>query len=170
MRRPAADVAGQTFRKGLGAGSGRIYGDFLPERRARVDPANPQWPDRDRFVRSKGHACPVWYSALAERGYFDKKHLATLRRLGSMLQGHPDMHKCPGIDMSAGSLGQGISAGLGMALAGKLMKKDHSTIVHGVNKVRQKLLDDMSKMADDGNAFLVNYPDQSVTHTDLSAA
>jgi transketolase len=91
----------------------------------RIDPANPQWPDRDRFILSKGHACPAWYSALAERGYFDKKHLSTLRRLGSMLQGHPDMHKCPGIDMSAGSLGQGISAGLGMALAGRLMKKDY---------------------------------------------
>ncbi len=91
----------------------------------RIDPANPRWPDRDRFVLSKGHACPVWYSALAERGYFDKKHLATLRRMGSILQGHPDMHKCPGIDMTVGSLGQGISAGLGMALAGKLRKKDY---------------------------------------------
>ena len=91
----------------------------------RIDPANPQWPDRDRFVLSKGHACPVWYAALAERGYFDKKHLATLRRLGSILQGHPDMHKCPGIDMTVGSLGQGISVGLGMALAGKLRQKDY---------------------------------------------
>jgi len=91
----------------------------------RIDPANPRWPDRDRFVLSKGHACPVWYSALAERGYFDKKHLATLRRMGSILQGHPDMHKCPGIDMTVGSLGQGISAGLGMALAGKLRRKDY---------------------------------------------
>jgi transketolase len=91
----------------------------------RIDPANPQWPDRDRFILSKGHACPAWYSALAERGYFDKKHLSTLRKLGSLLQGHPDMHKCPGIDMSTGSLGQGISAGLGMALAGRLKKKDY---------------------------------------------
>ena len=97
----------------------------------RIDPANPQWPDRDRFILSKGHACPAWYSALAERGYFDKKHLSTLRRLGSMLQGHPDMHKCPGIDMSVGSLGQGISAGLGMALAGKLRKKDYPCVGGG---------------------------------------
>jgi transketolase len=91
----------------------------------RIDPQNPGWPDRDRFILSKGHACPVWYAALAERGYFDKKHLATLRRLGSILQGHPDMHKTPGVDMTVGSLGHGFSAGLGMALAGKLRKKDY---------------------------------------------
>jgi transketolase len=91
----------------------------------RIDPQNPGWPDRDRFILSKGHACPVWYAALAERGYFDKKHLATLRRLGSNLQGHPDMHKTPGVDMTVGSLGHGFSAGLGMALAGKLRKKDY---------------------------------------------
>ncbi|MBT8372610.1 MAG: transketolase, partial [Deltaproteobacteria bacterium] len=63
-----------------------------------IDPENPQWPDRDRFILSKGHACPVWYAALAERGYFDKSHLGTLRQLNSILQGHPDMHKTPGID------------------------------------------------------------------------
>jgi transketolase len=91
----------------------------------RIDPQNPGWPDRDRFILSKGHACPVWYAALAERGYFDTKHLATLRRLGSILQGHPDMHKTPGVDMTVGSLGHGFSAGLGMALAGKLRKKDY---------------------------------------------
>ena len=91
----------------------------------RINPKKPDWPDRDRFILSKGHACPVWYAALAERGYFDKKHLATLRRMGSILQGHPDMHKCPGIDMTVGSLGQGICAGLGMALSGKLRKKDY---------------------------------------------
>jgi transketolase len=91
----------------------------------RIDPANPRWPDRDRFILSKGHACPVWYAALAERGFFDKSHLGTLRRLGSILQGHPDMNKVPGIDMTAGSLGQGLSVGIGMALAGKLQKKDY---------------------------------------------
>ena len=90
-----------------------------------IDPANPRWPDRDRFILSKGHACPVWYAALAERGFFDKSHLATLRSLGSILQGHPDMNKVPGIDMTAGSLGQGLSVGIGMALAGKLQKKDY---------------------------------------------
>jgi transketolase len=91
----------------------------------RINPKKPDWPDRDRFILSKGHACPVWYAALAERGYFAKKHLATLRRMGSILQGHPDMHKCPGIDMTVGSLGHGMSVGLGMALAGKLRGKDY---------------------------------------------
>jgi transketolase len=91
----------------------------------RLDPKDPDWPDRDRFILSKGHACPVWYSALAERGYFDKAHLGTLRRLNSILQGHPDMNKTPGIDMTAGSLGHGLSAGLGMALSGKLRNKDY---------------------------------------------
>jgi len=98
----------------------------------RVDPENPDWPDRDRFILSKGHACPVWYATLAERGYFDKSHLGTLRRLNSILQGHPDMHKTPGIDMTAGSLGHGLSAGIGMALSGKLRRKDyHVWIVIG---------------------------------------
>jgi transketolase len=91
----------------------------------RIDPQQPGWPDRDRFILSKGHACPVWYAALAERGYFDKSHLGTLRRMGSILQGHPDMNKTPGIDMTAGSLGHGLSAGVGMALSGKLRRKDY---------------------------------------------
>jgi transketolase len=95
----------------------------------RIDPDDPGWPDRDRFILSKGHACPVWYAALAERGYFDKAHLATLRRLDSILQGHPTMNKTPGIDMTAGSLGHGLSAGLGMALSGKLRKKDYHVYV-----------------------------------------
>jgi transketolase len=91
----------------------------------RIDPQNPGWPDRDRFVLSKGHACPAWYATLAERGYFNKAHLATLRKLNSILQAHPDMHKTPGVDMSAGSLGHGMSAGLGMALSARLRKKDY---------------------------------------------
>jgi len=91
----------------------------------RIDSTNPNWQDRDRFILSKGHACPVWYAALAERGYFDKSHLNTLRQLNSILQGHPDMNKTPGIDMTAGSLGHGLSAGLGMALSGKMRKKDY---------------------------------------------
>ena len=95
----------------------------------RIDPKNPDWPDRDRFILSKGHACPVWYAALAERGYFDKAHLKTLRQLGSILQGHPDMRKTPGIDMTAGSLGHGLSAGLGMALSAKLQQKDYHVFV-----------------------------------------
>lgn len=95
----------------------------------RVDPRYPHWPDRDRFILSKGHACPVWYAALAERGFFDRAHLMTLRKLDSILQGHADMKKTPGVDMTVGSLGQGICAGLGMALAGKLHGKDYHVYV-----------------------------------------
>ena len=86
----------------------------------RVDPANPQWPARDRFILSKGHACPVWYAALAERGFFLAEELLTLRQINSRLQGHPDMEKTPGVDISTGSLGQGLSAGVGMALGLKM--------------------------------------------------
>ena len=82
----------------------------------RVDTADPQWADRDRLVLSKGHACPVIYSALAEKGYFPKEWLETVRRVGSHLQGHPDMKKTPGVDMTSGSLGNGLSAALGMAV------------------------------------------------------
>jgi len=104
----------------------------------RIDPENPGWPDRDRFILSKGHACPVWYAALAERGYFDKCHLDTLRQLNSILQGHPDMNKTPGIDMTAGSLGQGLSAGLGMALSGKSRGKDyHVWVVIGDGEMQE---------------------------------
>jgi len=86
-------------------------------------PQEPGWPDRDRFVMSKGHAAPVLYAALAEAGYFPKSYLKTLRQLGSSLQGHIDMLALPGIEMSTGSLGQGLSAANGMALAGKLDNK-----------------------------------------------
>lgn len=85
-----------------------------------VDPKNPDKKDRDRVVLSKGHACPVWYAALAEKGYFDKSHLKTLRKYGSILQGHPDMRKTPGVDMTTGSLGQGLSCAVGMAIGAKL--------------------------------------------------
>ncbi len=95
----------------------------------RIDPENPNWPDRDRFILSKGHACPVWYAALAERGFYDKAHLGTLRQLNSILQGHADMVKTPGVDMTVGSLGQGLSAGLGMALSGKMRGKDYRVYV-----------------------------------------
>lgn len=91
----------------------------------RIDPANPLWEDRDRFILSKGHACPVWYAALCNRGYFDRAHLMTLRKLGSILQGHADMKKCPGVDMTVGSLGQGFSVGLGMALAARVNRRDY---------------------------------------------
>ena len=90
-----------------------------------VDPANPKWEDRDRFVLSKGHVAPGLYSTLAEKGYFPKEDLKTLRLTGSYLQGHPDMKHIPGIDMSSGSLGQGVSVAVGMAAAGKYDKKDY---------------------------------------------
>jgi len=90
----------------------------------RLDPAHPDWPERDRFILSKGHACPVWYACLAERGYFPVEELLTLRALGGRLQGHPDMRKTPGIDMTTGSLGQGLSAGIGVALGVRLARRD----------------------------------------------
>ena len=90
-----------------------------------IDPKNPKKPDRDRFVLSKGHTAPGLYSALAQRGYFPVEDLKTLRHLGSYLQGHPDMKHIPGVDMSSGSLGQGISAAVGMALSAKLSNDDY---------------------------------------------
>ena len=90
-----------------------------------IDPKDPKKEDRDRFVLSKGHTAPGLYSALAERGYFPKEDLVTLRHLGSYLQGHPDMKHIPGVDMSSGSLGQGISAAVGMALSAKLSEDSY---------------------------------------------
>jgi len=90
-----------------------------------IDPANPKMADRDRFVLSKGHTAPGLYAALAERGFFPKEDLVTLRHTGSYLQGHPDMKHIPGVDMSSGSLGQGFSVAAGMAAAGKFDKKDY---------------------------------------------
>lgn len=90
-----------------------------------IDTKNPKWEDRDRFILSKGHAAPVLYAALAEKGFFDKEELKYLRKAGAMLQGHPDMKGTPGVDMSTGSLGQGISAANGMALAAKLNNKEY---------------------------------------------
>ena len=92
-----------------------------------IDPKNPTWSERDRFVLSKGHTCPALYAVLAEKGYFPKEDLKTFRQIDSYLQGHPDMKKIPGVDMSSGSLGQGISAAVGMALAAKLQNKDYRT-------------------------------------------
>ena len=90
-----------------------------------IDPANPKMEDRDRFVLSKGHVAPALYSTLANRGFFPVEELTTLRKLGSRLQGHPCMQETPGVDMSSGSLGQGLSAACGMALSAKLQKKDY---------------------------------------------
>ncbi len=98
---------------------------YLYFKEMRIDPQNPKDPNRDRFVLSKGHCAPGLYSALANRGYFDVSELQKLRHIGAMLQGHPDMKGTPGVDMSSGSLGQGISAAVGMALAGKLDNKEY---------------------------------------------
>jgi len=94
-----------------------------------IDPGNPEWPDRDRVILSKGHACPILYAALANRGYFSKDHLATLRQIDGILQGHPDMRKTPGVDMTTGSLGVGLAAGVGMALAARMRAKSYVTYV-----------------------------------------
>ena len=98
---------------------------YLYFKELNVDPKNPANPDRDRFVLSKGHCCPALYAALALKGYFSTDEIKVLRHIGAMLQGHPNMKDTPGIDMSSGSLGQGVSAACGMALAGKLDNKDY---------------------------------------------
>lgn len=95
----------------------------------RVDPQNPKWPDRDRFVLSKGHCCPILYAALCRKGFFGREELDTLRRYHSKLQGHPDMRKTPGLDMSSGSLGNGLSIGLGMALSARTHGQDYRVFV-----------------------------------------
>ena len=98
---------------------------YLYFKEMNVDPADPKNPDRDRFVLSKGHCCPALYAALALKGYFSTDEIKILRHIGAMLQGHPDMKGTPGVDMSSGSLGQGVSAACGMALAAKLDNKNY---------------------------------------------
>lgn len=98
---------------------------YLYFKEMNVDAENPKWSERDRFVLSKGHCCPSLYATLALKGFFDWNELTKLRHVGAMLQGHPDMKGTPGIDMSSGSLGQGVSAACGMALAAKMDNKDY---------------------------------------------
>ena len=100
---------------------------YLYFKQLRIDPKNPRWDDRDRFVLSKGHTAPGLYSALALRGFFPTADLPTLRHIGSYLQGHPNMNMTPGVDMSTGSLGQGVSTAAGMALAARVRGKDYHT-------------------------------------------
>lgn len=129
----AKDLRKKTIKMIYEANSGHPGGslsaaDFIAAlyfREMNIDPKNPKWEDRDRFVLSKGHVCPILYAALAKRGYFDEAELSTLRQEGSKLQGHPDMNKCPGIDISTGSLGQGLACAVGMAIAGKNDEKDY---------------------------------------------
>lgn len=131
LRALARDLRCDIIRMIMEAGSGHPGGSlsavevvaYLYFHRMRVDPARPDWEDRDRFVLSKGHCCPALYAALARRGYFPRETLWTLRDLASPLQGHPDMRKTPGVDMTTGSLGQGFSAAVGMAIGGRFQKK-----------------------------------------------
>jgi transketolase len=119
------------------AGSGHPGGSLSPAEivaalyfhQLRIDPDRPEWPSRDRFILSKGHAAPLLYAALARRGFFSVEELATLRQLGSRLQGHPDRLKTPGVEMTAGFLGHGISIGVGLALAAQLNGMDYRTYV-----------------------------------------
>ncbi|MDD3172490.1 MAG: transketolase [Herbinix sp.] len=130
-----------------------------------IDPENPKWEDRDRFILSKGHACPIYYAALSERGYFGKKVKEyKLRALGSKFQGHPVMNKTEGVDMTSGSLGNGLSIACGMAIAGKYNKKDYNVFVivgdgeiqegiiwEGANTAASKKLDNLILFVDKNN-------------------
>lgn len=102
-----------------------LYFDTLEN----LDPKNPRKENRDRFILSKGHCCPILYSALARKGYFDISNLSKLRKYGSILQGHPDMNKTPGVDISSGSLGNGLSVGVGMALSARMKGLDYNVYV-----------------------------------------
>ena len=133
LQEKAKDVRIDIIRQIHSAGSGHPGGSlsaadiitYLYFAEMNIDPQDPHKAGRDRFVLSKGHAAPALYAALAEKGYFPKETLLTLRQAGSILQGHPDRKKVPGVDMSTGSLGQGISAACGMALAGKIDNADY---------------------------------------------
>ncbi|MBQ4576435.1 MAG: transketolase [Firmicutes bacterium] len=132
LAQKAADIRVDIIREVHAAASGHPGGSLsasdivtvLYFHEMNIDPADPQKADRDKFVLSKGHAAPVQYAAMAERGYFPKEELLTLRKLGSRLQGHPSMKMLPGIEMSTGSLGQGVGVAVGMAMANKLDNKD----------------------------------------------
>lgn len=138
QRRTALKKAANQLRKGIieevySAQSGHPGGSlsiadvmaYLYQEELRVDVSDPKWEDRDRLVLSKGHVCPVLYAALAQKGFFPWEELKTFRKSGSRLQGHPDLKKIPGVDFSAGSLGQGVSAAAGIALGGKINQKDY---------------------------------------------
>ena len=137
LRRVATSVRRSVIGAIHHAGAGHVGGPLsatdlltvLYFHELRIDPADPSWPDRDRFIFSKGHSSIALYATLAERGYFPAEELLTFDQSGSRLQGHPDMLVTPGVDMSTGSLGQGLSPGLGMALAARLAGKDYRTYV-----------------------------------------
>jgi transketolase len=134
-----------------------LYFDIL-----HVDPEKPKDPDRDRFILSKGHACPAWYACLAEKGFFDTSHLNTLRQFGSILQGHPDMNKTPGVDINTGSLGHGASEAIGMALEGKMTKKNfHVYAVLGDGELNEGIIWEAAmsagKFSLDNLTFIIDY-------------
>lgn len=146
----------------------------------KYDPKNPKWEDRDRFILSKGHVCPVQYAALATVGFFDVSELDTLRKEGSKLQGHPDMKKCPGIDISTGSLGQGLACGVGMAIAAKRDKKDYRVFVvigdgetqegeiwEAANTAHKYELDNLIAFVDVNNLQLDGITDEVMPNGDL---
>ncbi|MCP2520912.1 transketolase [Candidatus Aminicenantes bacterium AC-335-A11] len=132
LRKIAKKLRMNVIKMVTNAGSGHIGGSLsaaeiitaLFFKKMRLDPRNPDWEDRDRFILSKGHACPIVYAALAELGYFPEEELFSLRKLGSRLQGHPDRQLTPGIEMSTGSLGQGLSVANGLALGLRLNKRN----------------------------------------------
>jgi len=128
-RRVRADIVKMVHRAQSGHPGGSLsaveLGVALFWNHLRCDPANPNWPGRDRFILSKGHATPFYYSLLAERGFFSTDMLEGFRSLGSPLQGHPSMNAAPGIEMSGGSLGQGLSFAIGQALAGRMDNRDY---------------------------------------------
>ena len=147
-----------------------------------VDPKNPQWEDRDRFVLSKGHVCPIQYAALGRLGYFPEADLHTLREEGSKLQGHPSMIKCPGIDISTGSLGQGLACAVGMALAAKMDNKEYRAfallgdgetqegeIWEAANTAARYELDNLVVFVDNNNLQLDGTCDEIMPNRDLAA-
>ena len=137
LKQLANEIRKDIIRMTSAAGSGHPGGSLsavelvtaLYFKLMRHDPKNPKWEDRDRFILSKGHASPVLYSALAHAGYFPVEKLLDFRKLGNPLQGHPDCRRIPGLEASTGSLGQGLSIGIGIALGGKIQKKDYYTYV-----------------------------------------
>lgn len=147
-----------------------------------VDPKNPKWEDRDRMVLSKGHVCPIQYACLGTLGFFPEETLDTLRVEGSPLQGHPSMTKCPGIDISTGSLGQGLACAVGMAMAAKMDKKDYYTycvvgdgesqegeIWEAANTAHKYQLDNLIVFVDFNNLQIDGTCDEVMPNGDLSA-
>ena len=153
---------------------------YLYFKEMNIDPKNPEWPDRDRFILSKGHACPIQYAALGTLGYFPEEEMHKLRKEGSMLQGHPNMRKCPGIDISTGSLGQGLSVGVGMAVAGKRDGKNYRVYVvigdgeldegelwEGFMAANAWGLDNLVVILDDNGLQLDGTTDEIIPHLDV---